>query len=101
VWWVLVVGLVLGLWLGGGLGLYALVTREYFGDRVIGTAFGGIFLISCLGMGLGAYAGGWFFDHLGSYGALYVASTAVGVAAVLVALALRAPEPLPALAGGR
>jgi predicted MFS family arabinose efflux permease len=96
-----VLALLFGFTYGGAMPLYALVTREYFGDRVIGTAFGGIFLISCLGMGLGAYAGGWFFDHLGSYWALYVASTAVGVAAVVLALALRAPEPVPLLAAGR
>jgi len=44
-------------------------------------------------MGLGAYAGGWLFDWLGSYWTLYLGSTLVGVAAVAVALALRAPEP--------
>jgi predicted MFS family arabinose efflux permease len=90
-----------GFTYGGAMPLYALVTREFFGERVIGTAFGGIFLISCIGMGLGAYAGGWLFDHLGSYWSLYLTSTTVGVAAVAVALTLRTPEPLPVLAGGR
>jgi MFS family permease len=86
---------------GGAMPLYALVTREFFGERVIGTAFGGIFFVSCIGMGLGAYAGGFAFDALGSYWSLYVGSTLVGAAAVAVALALRPPLPALALAGGR
>jgi hypothetical protein len=44
-----------------------LVTREYFGDKVMETAYGGIFLISTVGMGLGSFAGGWFYDRLGAY----------------------------------
>src|SRR5262249_38697821 len=93
------VALVFGLAYGGAMPLYALVTREYFGERVIGTAFGGVFFVSCIGMGLGAYAGGLVFDWLGSYWTLYVASTLVGAAAVVAALALQAPQPIRALAG--
>jgi len=95
------VALAFGFTYGGAMPLYALVAREYFGERVIGTAFGGIFFISAIGMGLGAYAGGLVFDWLGSYWTLYLGSTLVGVAAVLAALGLRAPGPVPALAGGR
>src|SRR5262249_58596965 len=58
------VALVFGLAYGGAMPLYALVTREYFGERVIGTAFGGVFFVSCIGMGLGADAGGLVFDLL-------------------------------------
>src|SRR5262249_34561249 len=93
------VALVFGLACGGAMPLYALVTREYFGERVIGTAFGGVFFVSCIGMGLGAYGGGLVFDWLGSYWTLYVASTLIGAAAVVVALALQAPRPIPVLAG--
>src|SRR5262245_41194256 len=95
------VALAFGFTYGGAMPLYALVAREYFGERVIGTAFGGIFFISAIGMGLGAYAGGLVFDALGSYWTLYLGSTLIGVAAVLAGLALRAPEPAPVLAGGR
>ncbi|HEV8675190.1 MAG TPA: MFS transporter [Methylomirabilota bacterium] len=95
------VALAFGVAYGGAMPLYALVAREFFGERVIGTAFGGIFLVSAIGMGLGAYAGGWLFDWLGSYWSLYVSSTLVGIAAVAVALTLRAPTPARALAGGR
>ena len=47
--------------------LYALVTREYFGERVMDTAYGAVFFISCIGMGLGSYAGGALHDLLGSW----------------------------------
>ena len=89
-----------GVAYGGAMPLYALVSREFFGPRVIGTAFGGIFFISCIGMGLGAYAGGFVFDLLGSYWSLHLGSTLVGAAAVGVALGLRRPREAPALAGG-
>jgi len=95
------VALVFGVAYGGAMPLYAFVAREYFGEFVIGTAFGGIFFLSAIGMGLGAYAGGGLHDLLGSYWSLHLGSTLVGAAAVAVALALRPPQPAPALAGGR
>jgi MFS family permease len=94
------VALGFGVAYGGAMPLYALVAREFFGERVVGTTFGGIFFISCIGMGLGAFGGGVLFDQLGTYWSLHVASTAVGAGAVVVALTLRSPLPRPALAGG-
>ncbi len=91
------VALVFGVAYGGAMPLYALVAREFFGERVVGTVFGGIFFISCIGMGLGAYGGGVLFDRLGSYWSLHVASTLVGAAAVAVALTLQAPARVGAL----
>jgi MFS family permease len=90
------VALGFGVAYGGAMPLYALVAREFFGERVVGTTFGGIFFISCIGMGLGAYGGGFLFDRLGTYWSLHVASTLVGVGAVAVAVALRAPARVPA-----
>jgi predicted MFS family arabinose efflux permease len=91
-----VVALAFGVAYGGAMPLYALVAREFFGERVVGATFGGIFFISCIGMGLGAYGGGVLFDHLGSYWGLHLASTLVGAAAVAVALTLRRPVTLAA-----
>ncbi len=87
-----VLALVFGTAYGGVMPLYALVTREYFGDRVMGTAYGGVFFISSIGMGIGSYAGGYIFDLLGSYRWLYLGSFALGVAAVLLAATLRPPR---------
>ncbi|MBI4635071.1 MAG: MFS transporter [Candidatus Rokubacteria bacterium] len=92
--------LVFGLSYGGVMPLYALVTREYFGEKVMGTAYGAVFLISTLGMGIGSYAGGWFYDHLGSYAWLFASSAAIGTMAVVLALTFRPPRPLPAGAAG-
>ena len=94
------VALAFGVTYGGAMPLYALVAREFFGERVVGTTFGGIFFISCIGMGLGAYGGGFLFDHLGTYWSLHLASTLVGAGAVVVALTLRAPARVPALVPG-
>jgi len=87
---------VFGIAYGGVMPLYALLTREYFGDRVMGTAYGAVFLISTLGMGLGSLAGGVVHDHLGSYAWLYLGSAAVGAAGGLLAMTLRAPRTVPA-----
>ncbi|HEV8643153.1 MAG TPA: MFS transporter [Methylomirabilota bacterium] len=87
-----------GVAYGGVMPLYALLVREYFGEKVMGTAYGGVFLISTLGMGLGSFAGGWVFDHLGSYAWLFIGSTAIGAAAGLIALTVRAPRLSPAVA---
>jgi predicted MFS family arabinose efflux permease len=94
------VALAFGVAYGGAMPLYALVAREFFGDRVVGTTFGAIFFISCIGMGLGAYGGGFLYDRLGTYWTLHLASTLVGGAAVAVALALRSPHRTAALAPG-
>jgi MFS family permease len=83
---------VFGVAYGGVMPLYALVTREYFGEKVMGTAYGSVFLVSTLGMGLGSYAGGLIHDHLGTYAWLYITSTAIGAAAMLLALSFRPPR---------
>ncbi len=85
---------VFGVAYGGVMPLYALVTREYFGERVMGTAYGAVFLISTLGMGLGSWAGGFIHDHLGTYAWLYITSAAIGAAAMFLALTFRPPRVL-------
>jgi MFS family permease len=90
-----------GVFYGGVMPLYALVTREYFGEKVMGAAYGGVFLVSTLGMGLGSFAGGVLYDRLGSYTWLYAGSFAIGAAAVLLALTFRAPRALPLPAPAR
>lgn len=84
-----------GVFYGGVMPLYALVTRDYFGEKVMGAAYGAVFLVSTLGMGLGSFAGGVLYDRLGSYTWLYAGSFAIGGAAVLLALTFPAPRALP------
>ena len=83
--------LVFGAAYGGVMPLYALVTRDYFGERVMGSAYGAVFLIGTLGMGLGSFAGGVIYDRLGAYTWLFLASSAIGAAAVLLAFTFRRP----------
>lgn len=81
-----------GIGYGGVMPLYALVTREYFGERVMGAAYGGVFLISTLGMGLGSFAGGWVYDTFGNYAWLFGGSFAIGAMAIVTALTFRQPR---------
>jgi MFS family permease len=87
-------GLAFGVAYGGVMPLYALVTREYFGEKILGTAYGVVFFISCIGMGLGSWAGGVIHDALGTYQWLFLASTAIGVMAVVLGVTLRPPAPV-------
>jgi MFS family permease len=89
--------IVFGVSYGGVMPLYALLTREYFGEKVMGAAYGGVFLISTLGMGIGSYAGGVLYDRLGSYAWLYGGSFAIGALAVALALTFRPPRSVAAL----
>jgi MFS family permease len=92
--------IVFGVAYGGVMPLYALVTREYFGEKVMGAAYGGVFLISTLGMGLGSFAGGVLYDRLGSYASLYTGSFVIGALAVVLALMFRPPRAVPAFDAG-
>jgi MFS family permease len=83
---------VFGLAYGGIMPLYATLVREYFGARIMGTVFGAVAMVSTLGMAIGPWAGGWIYDNLGGYFWLYIASCAIGLGAVAVALTFRPPE---------
>ena len=90
------VGVVFGFAYGGVMPLYAILVREYFGARIVGTVFGAVALASTLGMALGPLAGGWVYDAFGSYGWMFIASSAIGVGAVAIAFAFRPPREIPA-----
>ena len=80
------VAIVFGATYAGVMPLYAVIAREYFPLRIMGTVFGAASMISALGMALGPALGGWVFDHFGAYGWLYVGSFAVGLGAAAIAL---------------
>jgi MFS family permease len=81
---------------GGVMPLYAILLREYFGGRVMGTAMGAVALISTLGMALGPWAGGFIYDAFGSYFWLFIASFGIGLGAVAIACTFRPPHALTA-----
>lgn len=72
---------------GGVMPLYAVLAREYFGQRILGAVFGAAAMVSSLGMALGPALGGWIFDSFGRYTWMYVGSAAIGLGAVAIALA--------------
>ena len=88
---------------GGVMPLYAVLAREYFGQRILGAVFGAAAMVSSLGMAAGPAIGGWMFDTFGGYTWMYVYSGAIGLGAVAIAFAFppfpqasRAPAPVAA-----
>ena len=89
------VAMMFGFAYGGVMPLYAVVVREYFGARIMGATFGAVSAAATLGMALGPWAGGWLYDAVGSYSWMFIASSAIGAAAVMVALTFRPPRRVP------
>jgi MFS family permease len=87
--------LVFGFSYGGVMPLYAVVVRDYFGEKIMGAVFGAVALVSTMGMAIGPWAGGFIFDTFGSYFWLFLASSTIGLGAVAIALTFRPPRPLP------
>jgi MFS family permease len=78
---------------GGVMPLYAILVRDYFGDRIMGTVFGAVAFTSTIGMALGPWAGGWLYDAFGTYFWLFIASCGIGLGAVAIAFTFRPPVP--------
>jgi len=83
---------VFGFAYGGVMPLYAILVREYFGERIMGTAFGAVSLAATLGMALGPWIGGALYDSIGSYAWMFIGSAAIGLGAVAIATTFRAPR---------
>lgn len=85
----------------GIMPLYAVIARENFPLRMMGTVIGGTALAGGLGMATGPLAGGLIFDTFGSYSWLYIGAWGMGIGAFLIALTFRPfpkeqRDPLPA-----
>jgi MFS family permease len=90
------VAVMFGFAYGGAMPLYAILVREYFGARIMGTIFGAVGSVATLGMALGPWTGGWLYDTLGSYFWLYMGSFGIGLGAVAIAFTFRPPSRLAA-----
>ena len=77
-----------GFGYGGPMPVYAMLFREYFGTRSIGTILGVFFMIASLGMGSGGLMGGVMYTHFGSYALPFLTSTGTGLISALLALTL-------------
>jgi MFS family permease len=76
----------------GTMPLYAVLARENFPLRMMGTVIGGTAMAGSLGMATGPLAGGLIYDTFASYAWLYIGSWAFGLGAFLIALTFK---PLP------
>jgi MFS family permease len=65
----------------GVMPLYAVIARENFPLRMMGTVIDGTSMAGSLGMAAGPLAGGMIYDSFGSYGWLYIASWGIGIGA--------------------
>jgi MFS family permease len=97
-WAFYTVAAIFGFIYAGVMPLYAVLVRENFPMKMMGTIMGGTGMAGGLGMALGPVLGGWIFDQTGGYGALYLTSFGLGLGAFLIAMLFR-PFPKPAPAG--
>ena len=78
----------------GVMPLYAVLARENFPLRMMGTVIGGTAMAGGLGMATGPLAGGMIYDTFASYGWLFIGSFGIGIGAFLIAMTFK---PFPKL----
>ena len=94
------VAAIVGFIYAGTMPLYAVIIRENFPLRMMGTIIGGSAMAGSLGMSAGPLLGGLIFDRFDSYAPMYVASCGLGIAAMLILMTFRpfapqAPSDIP------
>jgi MFS family permease len=83
------VAVIFGFTYAGVMPLYAVIARENFPLKMMGTIIGGTAMAGSLGMAASPLLGGWIFDTTGNYGWLYIASFGMGIGATLIAAMFR------------
>ncbi|WP_089177595.1 MFS transporter [Bosea sp. AS-1] len=83
------VAVVVGFLYAGTMPLYALIIRENFPLRMMGTIIGGTAMAGSLGMSTGPLIGGLIYDRFNSYAPLYVGSWGMGLTAMLILMTFR------------
>jgi MFS family permease len=83
------VAAVVGFIYAGTMPLYAVIIRENFPLRMMGTVIGGTAMAGSLGMSTGPLLGGLIYDRFDSYALMYVGSWGMGLAAMLILLAFK------------
>jgi MFS family permease len=73
----------------GVMPLYAVLARENFPLKMMGTVIGGTAMAGSLGMATGPIAGGLIYDAFASYAWLYIGAWGMGLGAFLMALSFR------------
>jgi len=83
------VAVLVGFLYAGIMPLYAVIVRENFPMRMMGTIIGGTAMAGSLGMSTGPLLGGLIYDRFDSYAWLYIGSWGMGIAAMLIAMTFR------------
>ena len=81
-----------GLGFGGPMPVYAMLFREYFGTREIGTILGVFFMVAAIGMGSGGMMGGVLHNLFGDYTVPFLTSSSTGLISAILALTLPSPN---------
>jgi MFS family permease len=94
-----VVAVVFGLGYSGVMTSFTVSVRELVPLHVRSTALGVVYCFGWLGMGVGAWQAGWFFDHTGSYTVSFANAAGAGIVNLILVGSLwlyvsrRRPEP--------
>ncbi len=83
------VAMLVGFIYAGTMPLYAVIVRENFPMRMMGTIIGGTAMAGSLGMSIGPLLGGLIYDRFDSYALMYIGSWGMGLAAMAVLMAFR------------
>ena len=93
------VAVLVGFIYAGVMPLYAVLARENFPLKMMGTVIGGTAMAGSLGMAAGPLVGGLLYDSFASYTWLYAGSWGIGLGAFLIAMTFRPfPKGQPAMA---
>jgi MFS family permease len=83
------VAAIFGFIYAGIMPLYAVLARENFPLKMMGTVIGGTAMAGGLGMATGPVAGGWIYDTFATYAWLYVGAFGMGIGAFLIAMTFK------------
>jgi len=93
------VAVIVGFIYAGVMPLYAVIARENFPLKMMGTVIGGTAMAGSLGMATGPLLGGLLYDGFATYSWLYIGSWGMGLGAFLIAMAFKPfPKPQAAMA---
>jgi MFS family permease len=92
---------VFGFIYAGVMPLYAVLARENFPLRMMGTVIGGTAMAGSLGMASGPVAGGLIYDAMGTYRWLYLGSFGIGLGAFLISMTFRPAANIPSAPDAR
>ncbi len=83
-----VISALFGLFQGGLIPSYAMIVREYFPAREVGTRVGLVLMATLMGMALGGWMSGAIFDLTGSYRAAFANGVGFNLLNGLIAFSL-------------